>query len=440
MQSDNPIEQPAFTRFELSELLFKAIADLGFIEPTPVQQQAIPVILQKHDVLVSAETGSGKTVAFLLPILQRLLDQPSFKTATRVLILTPTRELARQIQDNCKQLAQYTEITCGLITGGDDFKRQQHLFTKGTDIVIATPGRLQELLVSTPAPDLATVDVLILDEADRMLDMGFRDDVLNISDYCNPDRQTLLFSATLTHPGIVKIAKQILNNPHTIALNSLQESHRNINQQMILSDSTENKQQQLLWLLQHEDYDKALVFVNSRLQAVAVQNFLMGQGVRVGALHGDLDQKDRNRIMQLYRNDVINTLVATDLAARGLDVAGINLVMNFEVPRNGITYIHRIGRSGRANEQGVAITLVMHTEWNLMASIERYLKQHCQRRELPEFKARYRGPKKVKASGKAASHKSKSETKKPESKKIKIRDRDKKNIGKRRKPTVLRSE
>ena len=436
MQADTPeATQMTFSNLNLAKPLLQAVDTLGYTKPTPVQEQAIPSILKQLDLLVSAETGSGKTAAFLLPTLQHLLDVPPSRRGARALILTPTRELAQQILHNCQQLAQYTQLTAGLITGGDDFKRQQNLFRTNTDIVIATPGRLLELM-GLGIPYLSSVEILVLDEADRMLDMGFREDVLNIVKDCsNEGRQTLLFSATLTHFGVIKIADQVLKNPKTVALNTLHDGHSNIEQQIILADHNEHKQKLLVWLLNNENYDKALVFTNSRIQAVELSNYLQAQHCRVGALHGEMEQRDRNRIMGLYRSGTINVMTATDLAARGLDISGINLVVNFDVPRNGINYIHRIGRSGRADEQGVAISLVKLTEWNLMASIERFLKQQFTRREIEGLVGSYKGPKKLKGSGKATGKKTKEETKKPAAKKVKIRDRDKKNIGKRRVPS-----
>jgi superfamily II DNA/RNA helicase len=286
-------------------------------------------------------------------------------------------------------------------------------------------------------PYLSSVEVLILDEADRMLDMGFREDVLGIVKHCsNEERQTLLFSATLTHFGVIKIADQVLKNPKTVALNTLHDGHSNIEQQIILADHNEHKQKLLAWLLQNQAYDKALIFTNSRIQAVELGNYLQQHDCRVASLHGEMEQKERNRVMGLFRSGSVNVMTATDLAARGLDISGINLVVNFDVPRNGINYIHRIGRSGRADEQGVAISLVKHTEWNLMASIERFLKQNFTRRTIEGLLGSYKGPKKVKGSGKAAGSKIKVEPKKEPEKKVKIRDRDKKNIGKRRVPTV----
>jgi len=428
----NPLKpSSSFASLLLAEQLLHAIHKLDFQQPTPVQQLTIPLVLEHRDLLVSAETGSGKTAAFLLPALQRLLTRPSGRYGVRALILAPTRELASQIVELCRQLVEFTDLKVGLITGSADFKQQQTLFRNNFDIIIATPGRLLEHL-GQDSQSLKHLEILILDEADRMLDMGFSEDVQSIAKYCNQQRQTLMFSATLMNWGVIKMADKLLNNHKTIALNSRHDSHNNIDQQLVLADDNSHKQKLLAWLLIHETYDKALVFTNTRSLANIIQGPLRGHKLRVGVLHGEMDQKDRNRIMALYREGRINILIATDLAARGLDVKGINLVINFDVPRNAIDYIHRIGRTGRADEHGLTIALVKSTEWNLMSGIERFLKQNFKRRNIEELAGSYRGPNKLKSSGKAAGSKKKSEVKKTSPKKIKIRHRDKKNIGKRR--------
>ncbi len=426
---------PSFTEFDLDKRLLKAIEKSGYETPTPVQQQAIPPTLAHRDCLVSAETGSGKTAAYLLPTLQQLLALPAKPLGVQVLILCPTRELAQQIFGQCQQFCEFTPLKTGIITGGSDFKKQQMALTKGTDIIIATPGRLLEHF-QLATSYFQNLSVLILDEADRMLDMGFSDDVLTIVETCNKQRQTLLFSATLTHFGVIKIADKVLKTPKVIALNTLHDGHRNIAQHLILADDHDHKLKLLAHLLAHESFDKALVFTNTRLRADELHNSVRGAGIRSGLLHGEMDQKDRNRVMALYRDGIINTLIATDLAARGLDIKGINLVINFDIPRNGIDYIHRIGRTGRADEQGTTIALVKHTEWNLMAGIERFLKQDFIRRTLKGLEGSYKGPKKLKSSGKAAGSKDKKEpAKKAVVKKVKVRERDRKNVGKRRVPS-----
>jgi ATP-dependent RNA helicase SrmB len=432
----NPIKTtPSFSDLQLDEQLLSAITKLGFEQPTPVQLQSIPLALEYKDLLVSAETGSGKTAAFLLPTLHHLLTLPSRKSGVRALILTPTRELAQQIFKNCQQLTEFTDLKTGLITGGDDFRLQQNMLRRNTEIVIATPGRVLELM-DQEIPDFSNLEVLILDEADRMLDMGFSEDVLTIANSCNTQRQTLLFSATLTHFGVIKMADKLLKSHEVVALNTLHDGHRNIEQQIVLADDNDHKLKLLTWLLQNETYDKALIFTNSRIQADALRGPLRGQKLRVGVLHGEMDQKDRNRMMELFREGVVNIMLATDLAARGLDIKGINLVINFDVPRNGINYIHRIGRTGRIDELGLTIALVKHTEWNLMSGIERFLKQKFKQRNIKELEGKYKGPKKLKASGKATGGKKKTEPKKAAVEKVKIRHRDKKNIGKRRVPAA----
>ncbi|MFI3185188.1 MAG: DEAD/DEAH box helicase [Methylococcaceae bacterium] len=432
----NPIDKtPSFSDLSLDDQLLSAVKKLGFEQPTPVQLQAIPLALEHKDLLVSAETGSGKTAAFLLPTLHHLLSLPSRKAGTRALVLTPTRELAQQIFKHCQQLAEFTDLKIGLITGGDDFRLQQNMLRRNTEIVIATPGRVLELM-EQEIPNFSNLEVLILDEADRMLDMGFSEDVLTITNSCNTQRQTLLFSATLTHFGVIKMADRVLTNHEVVALNTLHDGHRNIEQQIVLADDNDHKLKLLTWLLQNETYDKALVFTNSRVQADLLRGPLRGQKLRVGVLHGEMDQKDRNRMMELFREGGVNIMLATDLAARGLDIKGINLVINFDVPRNGINYIHRIGRTGRVDELGLTIALVKHTEWNLMSGIERFLKQKFKLRTIKELAGKYKGPKKLKASGKATGGKIKIEPKKEAFEKPKLRDRDKKNIGKRRVPTV----
>ncbi|MFZ2725164.1 MAG: DEAD/DEAH box helicase [Methylococcaceae bacterium] len=422
-----------FANLNLAEPLLRAIKKQGYIQPTPVQQHAIPAALTGQDLLVSAETGSGKTAAFLLPALQYLLDNPSSLFGTRVLILTPTRELAQQVYQQALKLADFTTIRIGLITGGEDFKQQQSAIRRNVALLIATPGRLIEL-IEQDAPDFSQLDCLILDEADRMLDMGFSDAVLSIVERCTNNRQTLLFSATLNHHGVLKMASKVLDDYETVSLNTLQDSHSQIEQQLILADDNEHKQKLLAWLLENETYEKALVFTNMKSRAEDLREPLRAKGLRVGVLHGDMDQKDRKRTMELFHDGVITIVVATDLAARGLDIKGIDLVINYDVPRNGIDYIHRIGRTGRAEESGRAIVLVKHTEWNVVSGIQRFLKQEFTKRTIKELIGSYKGPKKTKSSGKAVGVKAKEEPKKPEKPKIKIRERDKKNIGKRRVP------
>ena len=420
--------------FPLQPNLHKALEALEFVEATPVQTEVIPVALEGKDLLVSAETGSGKTAAFMLPMLQRLLVSETPAKGTRALILVPTRELARQINKQCRDMVRFTSMRVGIITGGDEFKYQKALFRKNPEILIATPGRLIEHMDRGHA-DFKELEVLVLDEADRMLDMGFSEDVLNIVSRCNQQRQSMLFSATLSQKLMGGVASQVLQDPTTITLNSVRDQHENIEQQIVLSDSLEHKEKQVAWLLKHETYVRALVFTNTRDRADKLGAMLRNSDRRVGILHGDMEQSQRNYVLQQMRNNRVEVLIATDLAARGLDVKSIDLVINFDMARSGDDYIHRIGRTGRAGEKGVAISLISAYEWDRMINIERYLRHQFERRETSALMGKFKGPDKTKKSGKTIGTKKKKEEEKEKFEQPKQRQRDKKNIGKRRKPT-----
>jgi superfamily II DNA/RNA helicase len=434
LNSEN-LSLPLLSELSLHPHLIAATNKLAYRQATLVQSKVIPLALAGSDLLVSAETGSGKTAAFLLPSLDRLLNSKTKKLGIQILILSPTRELAQQIKGECQKLAEFTDLETGLITGSEDFKKQQNLLRRQPDILVATPGRLLEHL-NQEGGVFDFLKVLVIDEADRMLDMGFSPDVLTIAEYCSTQRQTLLLSATLT-AEVNRVATDILRHFETVLIHHFRTNqHSNIRQQIIPCDDKEHKQQLLAWLLTHETYKKALVFTNTKLQAEAVSNALRNGALRVNVLHGDMDQSERKKVMRFYRSGSINILVATDLAARGLDVEEIQLVINFDMARNANMYVHRIGRTGRAGEQGLAISLINSNEWNLMAGIERYLNQHLERCTVKELEGSYKGPKKLKKSGKAAMTKKKVAEKKVEKPKIKIRERDKKNIGKRREPST----
>ncbi len=362
----------------------------GFVKPTPVQQQVLPPAIEGNDLLVSAATGSGKTAAFLLPMMQRFHDNPSPRSGTRALVLVPTRELGRQILNHFLRLGSYTRLSAEAIGGGEPVSHQVASLRRNPDVLIATPGRLLDHLKRGSA-DLGDLEVLVLDEADRMLDMGFSEDVLEILGHCNPDRQSLLFSATLNHRGLEPITKGLLRDPQVIIVNPKREQHPDIHHQILLADDADHKRALLLWLLKNEDFDKALVFANTREQTSALGAFLQSQGQKAGAIHGELDQRERNRVMGLLRNGQIRVLVGTDVAARGLDVPGIDLVINLDLPRSGDDYLHRTGRTGRAGERGLAISLVSAYEWNRMEGIERYLRLSFEPRSIEGLTAKFRG-------------------------------------------------
>lgn len=400
-----------FSDLFLHDELSITLDEQGFREMTPVQEAAIPLAMEGKDLLVSAETGSGKTVAFLLPILNHLLSEHRKNVSTRALILTPTRELARQVLKHCNNLIARCGLTADVITGGADYMFQERVFRRNPEIIVATPGRLLELVEQETA-DLSDLEFLVLDEADRMLDMGFSKEVLSIASACRPACQTLLFSATLKHAGIKRVAATILNDPEELVVNTHKEQHSTIKQQIILADDNAHKQKLLHWLLSNEASEKVVVFTNTREQAHALGVFLKEKEHVVEVLHGELPQLDRNKIMDRVRRGHSRVLVATDVAARGLDVDGVDLVINFDMARTGDVHVHRSGRTGRAGREGVAVSLIMHTEWNLMASIERYLNQRFERRKIKELAGSYQGPKKLKASGRAAGSKKKKQKKK----------------------------
>ncbi|MEW7977644.1 MAG: DEAD/DEAH box helicase [Candidatus Sedimenticola endophacoides] len=390
-----------FSDLPLHKALLRSLEGLGLVEPTPVQLALVPAAMEGADLRVTAETGSGKTLAFLLPLFQRLLSRPAEGDGVRALVLLPTRELARQVHTEASALARHTNLRGEVIFGADHFGGQMERLEPAPELLVATPGRLLKHL-KLGTVDLSSIEVLVLDEADRMLEMGFSEEVLGIADHCSVTRQTLMLSATLGRKGLNGLARELMDEPQIITLSPIRAQHRDIRQQILLSDDIPHKLSQTLWLLRNEAFAKALVFTNTRDRADQVGSFLMGAGVRLGVLHGDLDQSSRNRVMAWLREGVITVLVATDIASRGLDVEGIDLVINLDMARRGDLHLHRTGRTGRAGRKGLAISLVSPTEWNLMAGIERYLRLRFERRVIGELKGNYSGPKRLKRSGKAA--------------------------------------
>ncbi|MCQ4347760.1 DEAD/DEAH box helicase [Pseudomonas stutzeri] len=401
-----------FADYGLHERLLKALSSLTFKEPTAVQAAAIPPALEGSDLRVTARTGSGKTAAFVLPLLHRLLQERKPQAAARALILLPTRELALQTLKEVERFAQFTFVKAGLVTGGEGFKEQAAALRKNPEIVIGTPGRLCEHL-QAGSLTLDDVEVLVLDEADRMLDMGLSEDVLRLADACSAaDRQTLLFSATTGGRGLEQVIGKVLREPQILLLNRRDELNENLRQQIITADDVLHKERLLQWLLAHESFTQAIVFTNTRAQADRLAGVLRASSVRAFVLHGEKTQEERKLAVERLHQGSINVLVATDVAARGLDIEGVDLVINFDMPRSGDEYVHRIGRAGRAGQAGLAISLICHNDWNLMSSVERYLRQSFERRRIKELLGSYQGPKKLKASGKAAGSKKSKQAKK----------------------------
>ena len=404
-----------FSQFALHERLLKAVAALNFVEPTPVQAAAIPLALQGRDLRVTAKTGSGKTAAFMLPVLNRLVDLKQSRVEIRALVLLPTRELAQQTLREIERFAQFTYIKAGMITGGEDFKEQAAMLRKVPDILVGTPGRMLEHL-NAGNLHLEHVQAVVLDEADRMLDMGFSEDVERLCNECANREQTLLFSATTGGAGLRDMIGKVLKDPEHLMLNTVSQLNDGTRQQIITADHNQHKEQIVQWLLANETYQKAIIFTNTRVMADRIYGHLVAKDIKAFVLHGDKDQKDRKLAIERLKQGGAKVLVATDVAARGLDVDGLDLVINFDMPRSGDEYVHRIGRTGRAGNEGLAVSLICHGDWNLMSSIERYLKQSFERRTIKEVKGTYTGPKKVKASGKAAGVKKKKTDKKTDKK------------------------
>ncbi|MFK4751089.1 DEAD/DEAH box helicase [Oceanobacter antarcticus] len=391
-----------FTDYPLNARLALGLEKLSLEAPTEVQQAVLPLALAGKDIQVCAETGSGKTLAYLLPVMQGLLDRDAPNSATRALIMCPTRELATQVTKVCQHFCDLTTLSVGQLCGGEEFQYQAALLRKNPELIIATPGRLVDHLKRGTC-DLGDLEYLILDEADRMLDMGFAEDMDIIRRACNNERQTMLLSATLRHEGVGRIAANLLKNPEEITTHTIQEQHGLITQQRILADDNAHKDRLIAWLLAHETYEKALIFVNKRTEVERLSEFVRRHRNGVAMLHGEMTQDERKYVMQTLREGKRNILVATDVAARGLDVEGMDLVINYDLARKGDEYVHRIGRTGRAGKSGLAISLISPYEWNLKAAIESYIQVVMEARKIEGLVAVYKGPKKLKASGKAAS-------------------------------------
>ncbi len=366
-----------FSELGLSEQLLKSVAEQGYQTPTPIQAQAIPVILQGRDVLAGAQTGTGKTAGFTLPLLQLLQQQPipQKPRPVRVLILTPTRELALQVYESVKTYGKHLPFFAEAIFGGVSINPQIQKLQRGTDIVIATPGRLLDLIHQQHL-DLSAVEHFVLDEADRMLDMGFIRDIRKIIGLLPNKRQNLLFSATYA-PEINALAEQLLNDPVSIAVAKRNAAADTVSQ-IIYPIKREYKRELLSYLIGDGHWQQVLVFVRTKHGADRLCKQLIKDGIRCVALHGDKSQGARVRALDEFKNGSVTALIATDIAARGLDIDQLPHVVNFDLPQVAEDYVHRIGRTGRAGADGQAISLVDPEEGHLLAAIEKLLK-----REIP---------------------------------------------------------
>jgi ATP-dependent RNA helicase RhlE len=369
-----------FSKLNLHPSLLAGIKELGFARPTPIQAEAIPPALEGKDVLACAMTGSGKTVAFLLPILNKLIAKPRGKT--RALILTPTRELAAQIVEEMNGVAIHTPVTAAAVIGGVGMGPQEHAFRSGTDVIVATPGRLLDHLKS-PYAKLDQIEFLVLDEADRMLDMGFLPDIRRVLKYVPAKRQTLFFSATMPDP-IVALTREMLHSPVRINLERKSAPASGITQ-AVYPVPQDLKTQLLLALLQKGPMKEALVFTRTKHRANRLWEFLDKRGIPAARIHGNRSQAQRTDALAGFKSGQYRVLVATDNAARGIDVEALGHVVNFDVPVAAEDYIHRVGRTARAELTGEAFTFVSREEEGDLKAIEKAIGKALPRVTLPDF-------------------------------------------------------
>lgn len=362
----------SFGQFDLNENISKAIALCGYTEPTPIQAQSIPVILAGKDLIASAQTGTGKTAAFVLPALNLLCRQKSTKQ-TKILVLTPTRELASQITEAADIYGKFLKFNIVNLVGGMPYTAQIRALQRGADIIIATPGRLLDHIEQRRV-DLSHVEMLVLDEADRMLDMGFIEDVEHIASLTPATRQTLLFSATVDKQ-LSYIVKDLMKNPTRIDLSKEKITPNKIKQELYKANNLHHKTRLLKHFLNDAAISKAIIFSATKINADRLALQLREVGLQAAALHGDLKQNVRNRTIDQLRRGKIQYLVATDVAARGIDIADLTHVINYDLPKFCEDYVHRIGRTGRAGREGVAISFVLPSETRNLQRIERYMGQ-----------------------------------------------------------------
>lgn len=358
-----------FNELNLSESIIKAIQEQKYESPTPIQQKTIPYLLDGKDVLGCAQTGSGKTAAFALPILQKLSENEG--TQARALILAPTRELALQISDNLQLYGKYLTLKTVAIYGGIQQDEQTKQLEVGVDIIVATPGRLLDLMKQGYVK-LSRIEMLVLDEADRMLDMGFIKDIVMLVKQCPSDCQKLMFSATMPKP-IERLADTILKDPETIIQNEVTSTVDTVKQFVYFVDA-ENKLELLTSLVKSDEVKKAIVFTNTRNTAELVSKHLMKVAVRSRAIHSEKSQNSRQDAILQFQKNRFKVLVATDVAARGIDINNVTHVINFDIPERAESYIHRIGRTGRAGEEGIAINLCCIDQMDDFRSVERHIK------------------------------------------------------------------
>lgn len=431
-----------FSELELDERLLDALRDKGYDRPTAIQAAAIPPAMDGRDVLGSAPTGTGKTVAYLLPVLQHLLDFPRKKSGPpRVLVLTPTRELAMQVAEQAIELAKHTNLDIATITGGVAYMNHAEVFSENQDIVVATTGRLLQYIKEENF-DCRAVETLILDEADRMLDMGFAQDIETIAAETRWRKQTMLFSATLEGDAIKEFSERLLQEPVEIEADPSRRERKKIQQWYYRADTLEHKTKLLCHLLKEPEVTKSVIFVRKRERVHELVGWLREAGINSCYLEGEMVQAKRNEAMKRMLDGRVNVLVATDVAARGLDIPDISHVFNFDMPRTADTYLHRIGRTGRAGRKGIAISLVEAHDHLLLGKISRYVEEQIKSRVVDEHRPTTKPPSeknKGKPSKKTLLKRQEKKDEEKKDKKVKVRHRDSKNVGKRRKPKAAQS-
>ncbi|WP_237173839.1 DEAD/DEAH box helicase [Paracandidimonas lactea] len=371
--------QPTFADLGLAEPLLRAVADTGYERPTPIQAQAIPQVIQGGDVLAAAQTGTGKTAGFTLPILHRLLQQPATARKPgrpRVLILTPTRELTAQVEESVRTYSQYTQIRSMVMFGGVNINPQISALRKPLDILVATPGRLLDH-TQQKTVDLSGVEILVLDEADRMLDMGFIRDIRRVLALLPKTRQNLLFSATFSDE-IRELSHTVLKNPIEISVARRNTASELVSQRVVLTEQS-HKRDLLSHIIRESGWHQVLVFTRTKHGANRLAEKLVKDGLSAAAIHGNKSQAARTRALAGFKDGKVAVLVATDIAARGIDIDQLPHVVNFELPNVPEDYVHRIGRTGRAGSEGSALSLVDRTEVKLLTAIEKLIKRPIER-------------------------------------------------------------
>ncbi|MFA6015046.1 MAG: DEAD/DEAH box helicase [Gallionellaceae bacterium] len=384
-----------FASLGLHPSILKAVEEAGYTTPSPIQAEAIPVVMAGQDIMASAQTGTGKTAAFILPALHRLAEPSAVRgKGPRVLVLTPTRELAQQVSDAATKYGKNMRVKVVSILGGMPYPLQNKLLSNPVDILVATPGRLIDH-IERGRIDFSRLEMLVMDEADRMLDMGFIDDVERIAAATPDTRQTLLFSATLE--GVIgNLASRLLKSPKRISITSSKARHESIDQRLMYVDDMAHKNRLLDHLLRDAEMNQALVFTATKRDADSLADSLSAQGHAAAALHGDMNQRDRNRTLVNLRRGTLRILVATDVAARGIDVAGISHVINFDLPKFAEDYVHRIGRTGRGSATGIAISFASNRDSMHLKKIEQFTGQRIEAHTIvgfePKFKPRPAAP------------------------------------------------